>query len=439
MQKEENYAQILSLAAEVLRLAQQTLLLRFRFSDVALGALTARPADCGGLASDGKYLFYDPAVLLRSYQIQQTLPARNLLHILLHFVLRHPLWTDAEPELWNLACDIAVECCISGLECDAVSSAAETEQQMLLSGLSLTACTAESIYRSLLQKHPDGELLERLKRAFYADDHSPWHRNLQENGQLAPGQPGAEAERDAEEKRWRNIAVKMLTAMETGTLQRGERAGTLLQNLRECTRKRQSYADFLRRFAARCEVMKTDTDSFDYIYYTYGLKLYDRMPLIEPLEYREDKRLTDFVIAIDTSGSVLGETVQKFAERTFNILHESETFARRFNLHIIQCDAQVQEDTLITSREDFDRYLSRMKLLGFGGTDYRPVFSYVEQLRAEGALSNLKGMLYFTDGIGIFPEKKPDFETVFVFLEETYTDPDVPAWAMKLVLKPDEI
>lgn len=439
MQKEDNQVQILLLAAEVLRLAQQTLLLHFRFSDAVLGALTARPADCGGLASDGKYLFYDPAVLLRSYQREQTLPARNLLHILLHFVLRHPLRKDAEPELWNLACDIAAECCISGLECDAVSSAAETEQKALLSGLSPTACTAESIYRSLRLKCPDGELLDRLKQAFFADDHSHWNRNRRENGQLTPGQSGDEAEWEAEEKRWRSIAVKMLTALETGPMQRGERAGTLLQNLRECARKRQDYADFLRRFAARCEVMKTDTDSFDYIYYTYGMKLYDRMPLVEPLEYREDKRLMDFVIAIDTSGSVLGETVQKFAERTFNILHESETFARRFNLHIIQCDAQVQEDALITSRENFDRYLSRMKLRGFGGTDYRPVFSYVERLRSEGELPNLKGMLYFTDGIGIFPEKKPDFETVFVFLEESYTDPDVPAWAMKLVLKPDEI
>ena len=32
--------------------------------------------------------------------------------------------------------------------------------------------------------------------------------------------------------------------------------------------------------------MKINDDEFDYIFYTYGLKLYEKMPLIEPLEDR---------------------------------------------------------------------------------------------------------------------------------------------------------
>jgi hypothetical protein len=35
------------------------------------------------------------------------------------------------------------------------------------------------------------------------------------------------------------------------------------------------------------------------------------MPLIEPLEYRVDHRIKDFVIAIDTSGSTQGESGQE--------------------------------------------------------------------------------------------------------------------------------
>ena len=31
-------------------------------------------------------------------------------------------------------------------------------------------------------------------------------------------------------------------------------------------------------------------------------------------------------------------------------------------------------------------------------------------------IQNLKGLLYFTDGDGIFPRKKPAYETAFVFL-----------------------
>lgn len=75
--------------------------------------------------------------------------------------------------------------------------------------------------------------------------------------------------------------------------------------------------------------MKVNPDEFDYIFYTYGLKLYENMPLIEPLEYREVKRIREFVIAIDTSGSVAGEQVQRFVQKTYNILKSTESFFRR--------------------------------------------------------------------------------------------------------------
>jgi len=53
--------------------------------------------------------------------------------------------------------------------------------------------------------------------------------------------------------------------------------------------------------------------------------------------------------------------------------------------------------------------------------------------------SDLKGLIYFTDGWGTFPEKQPSFNTAFVFLDENYNNPTVPVWAIKLILSPDEI
>ena len=63
----------------------------------------------------------------------------------------------------------------------------------------------------------------------------------------------------------------------------------------------------------------------------------------------------------------------------------------------------------------------------------------METLRRQKALTNLKGLIYFTDGYGVFPEKKPDYHTAFVFLDEEYNNPNVPAWAIRLVLQKDEI
>lgn len=109
------------------------------------------------------------------------------------------------------------------------------------------------------------------------------------------------------------------------------------------------------------------------------------------------------------------------------------------NIHIIQCDAEIQEDIVIKNRDEFKAYLKTMKIRGLGGTDFRPVFRYVDRLIREKAFHNLKGMIYFTDGYGTFPEHKPPFATAFVFVEDGYEIPKVPPWAIKLVLQHEDI
>ena len=163
------------------------------------------------------------------------------------------------------------------------------------------------------------------------------------------------------------------------------------------------------------------------------LSLYKNIPLIEPLEYKEVKHIREFVIVIDKSGSVKGDTVQAFIQKTYNILKQQESFFTKVNIRIIQCDCEIQSDVKITSEQEFDNYISDMELKGFGGTDFRPVFEYVNELRRNKEFVDLRGLIYFTDGYGDFPEK-PDYKTAFVFLEDNFNNPDIPAWAIKVVL-----
>ena len=80
-----------------------------------------------------------------------------------------------------------------------------------------------------------------------------------------------------------------------------------------------------------------------------------------------------------------------------------------------------------------------MKIRGHGGTDFRPVFTYVDHLIEKKELPDLKGLIYFTDGYGAFPRKKPPYDTAFVFSGDDFNDKDVPPWAIKLVLREDEV
>ena len=79
------------------------------------------------------------------------------------------------------------------------------------------------------------------------------------------------------------------------------------------------------------------------------------------------------------------------------------------------------------------------QLEGFGATDFRPVFEYVDEAIEKGEFENLKGLIYFTDGYGVFPEHKPphNYDVAFVFLDDDFDKPDIPPWAIKLILPND--
>ena len=152
-------------------------------------------------------------------------------------------------------------------------------------------------------------------------------------------------------------------------------------------------------------------DEFDYVFYCYGLNRYGNLPLIEPLEYVEERRIRDFAIAIDTSASTKDGLVRRFLETTASVLGNEDSFFADFNVFIIQCDAAITDVACIRNGRDLDDYLDRLEIKGLGGTDFRPVFSYVDGLVATGEAPDLAGLLYLTDGFGTYPSKAPDYQT----------------------------
>ena len=231
----------------------------------------------------------------------------------------------------------------------------------------------------------------------------------------------------------------MQVEMETFSQEASEDDGNLRNQLAVENRERYDYKNFLKKFSVLRETLQVDPDAFDYVFYHYGMELYGNMPLIEPLETKELRRIEDFVIVIDTSMSCSGELVKKFLEETYTVLSQSETYFKKVNIHIIQCDDKVRQDVKIENEEQLRKYMEDLTLQGMGGTDFRPAFLYVEQLMRAQRFSALKGLIYFTDGKGIYPVKMPPYDTAFVFMEESYSDVDVPPWAIKIILTPQEL
>ena len=82
---------------------------------------------------------------------------------------------------------------------------------------------------------------------------------------------------------------------------------------------------------------------------------------------------------------------------TYAILRSTETFTRKVNIRILQCDDQVRSDTPIHDLEELKAYMENFQLVGGSATDFRPVFEHVAELQAEGAFTSLRGLVYFTE------------------------------------------
>ncbi|MCI8528952.1 MAG: hypothetical protein HFH82_07355 [Lachnospiraceae bacterium] len=414
---------ISKLACQVMGIARDDILIHLRFFDRALAGLVCKERQrTACFATDGSTCFYDPVFVLQCYQENPKLVTRSYLHMLLHCIFFHSFRYDRlKQDEWDLAADIAVENVI--LELGVTGTVLEEDdtaaRKLKILQEDVGALTAERIYRYLVKNPISDREKEEWRRLFVRDVHSLW-------------KPAEEISMTKEQ--WEKISQRVKADLKSFTKAKAD-AGSLLKNLEEATKDRYDYGEILRRFMVMGEEMGINDDEFDYVYYTYGLEQYGNLPLIEPLEYKESHKVKEFVIAIDTSASCRGEIVKAFLNKTYSILKSTENFFHRINVHVIQCDHKVQSDTKITSEEEFDAFLQHGKLTGFGATDFRPVFDYVNLLLEQREFENLKGLIYFTDGYGIYPERMPEYQVIFAFLGEDENRAAVPSWSMKVVLE----
>ena len=423
---------MVELCTRIFRNARNELYLNMRYLDLSLSSLgfEADPC-CRGVGTDGFVIYYHPDYVCDLYQRGRVHVNRAYLHMVLHCLFCHmDTRGKREPELWNLACDIAAESVIDGLYLKCVHIQTPPFRMDWYGRLRqrLQVLNAEGVYKALEEMKLTERQLERLEAEFLVDDHQYW--------QLPPDAPKTGVVR---QNQWSNNREKLQTEMETMGNRQDEDTKSLLEQVQVENRSRYDYRRFLQKFSVLREEMLVDEDSFDYVFYTYGLSLYGNMPLVEPLESKEVSRIEDFVLVIDTSMSCSGDLVRRFLEETYSVLCQSDSYFKKTNIHIIQCDDQVQQDRRITCRQEMEAYMQEFSIIGQGGTDFRPAFEYVNQMLGRGEFHRLKGLLYFTDGEGIYPVKRPVYDTAFVFVKEQYTDISVPAWAMKVILEPEQL
>ena len=138
------------------------------------------------------------------------------------------------------------------------------------------------------------------------------------------------------------------------------------------------------------------------------------------LQSRRSEKLRA-VVAVDTSGSTSGDLPAFFSE--LNAL--LGTFGA-YELTVIQCDAAVGAVETFDDASPFDPN-RKWKTTGGGGTDFRPVFRYVDEHPGlDPAL-----LIYFTDGRGAYPDRAPSYPVMWLLAKDGACDAD---WGMQVKL-----
>jgi hypothetical protein len=126
----------------------------------------------------------------------------------------------------------------------------------------------------------------------------------------------------------------------------------------------------------------------------------------------------NLVVAIDTSGSIKDPEVQEFIDEIDALKAQVQA-----QVVLLPCDAGLCPGAPFLF-EPWERFERPAAIKGGGGTDFRPVFDWVERTATTPDL-----LVYFTDANGSFPTNEPHFPVIWLVKGRT----EVP-WGQRIQL-----
>jgi len=360
------------------------------------------PGSLPTMATDGSKIVYNPAF------VDQLNPAElegTLAHEVMHCALGHHCRRgERDPEIWNRAADFAIN------------------PILLANGFSLPAgaliepsfanLSAEEIYARLIQKTGgDGAAPKQTPQrtnpgrgAAGGQQQNPGcvpsnsssgctprpnsshsgqaDRQVAASGSIQPGRfgevmdasdeqgrPASPAEQRRQEHEWSIAAEQALRAAKVC----GHDPLGVDRPLAESRQSQQDWRAILRDFVAAAAPSDYRWTPPNRRHVASGLYL----PSVER------RGLGKIVVAVDTSGSIGKIELEQFAGEISAISEETLPEA----IHVVYCDAAVQSWQEFMASEPV-----RLELKGGGGTDFRPVFDWVDKNGVEPVC-----LIYLTD------------------------------------------
>ncbi len=376
--------------------ARTALLLDHPFFGALL--LRLRLTECAAIetmATNGVVLFYNPSFL-------DGLSDRELVGVLAHEVMHpamqhHTRRGGRKPRLWNIACDHAINPILTAGQLTLPDGA--------LNDPKFADMNAERIY-SLLDREDESGSPQNTPSPQSNNTSGAGESDQESDSESAPnvpstpggfgqvldapnpdhpGEPATDGQRSLQSQEWR-IAVEQAqrTALAAGKIPAG-----MKRMVEQARHAPVDWREALRRFFSQ-------TVPQDYRW-TPPNRRFVWAGLYLPGLHREG--IGEIAIGVDCSGSISDKLLSKFSAEVNAIAAES----RPELVRVLYCDAAIQRVDEFAAGEKIE-----LNPVGGGGTDFRPVFTYLEERHIEP-----RCLIFLTDLAGSFPDETPPYPVIW--------------------------
>lgn len=364
--------------------------------------LKAAPEWCRTTATDAKAFYFNPG-FIDNLNLAQT--QFVLAHEAMHCAMGHDHRRNGRiKRRWDVACEHAVNLVL-------IEDGMKPPLHGILADQNYLTLSAEEIYPMIPDDTPEESFDEHLFDSDNDTGSSPDENQRQDNpeagesgGQGREGQSEAEeregsggqasqkpdplsqAEREELSEQWKN----RLAAAAQAARQAGKLSQSMMRWVDDLLAPSLPWRALLARFFA---VNQRDDYSWRRPSRREGDALLPRL----------SSEGLDVVAAIDTSGSISDEELRAFVGELDALKGQV-----RAKVTLLACDNHVAENAP-WEFEPWDTMQLPPGLEGGGGTDFRPVFDWLE---TENRSPNL--LVYFTDAEGDFPKQPPGYPVVWL-------------------------
>ena len=344
--------------------------------------------DIQAFKSDGKKLQYSQTFLEDSTLGELEFVLANGA---MHSVLAHDnRQNNRSGWLWQMATDMAIN---DMLVENGLDMPYGTQYRVRFKGM-----YAEEIYAEL----KDDILREEDNLEYEADDAGDVESKNDDN--QTEQEKSQTAEQIQEEILQEQLLAEEAISLLTSEYQKGELPQTIDRFFK---------LDFIGKIDWKDE-LKSAIDRFHKDDYTLlpPNKKFLHMGIYLPSNVSQTFRL---VIAVDSSGSIDETLLNQFLSEVNFLM----SLIQNYQIELLVCDEKIQSHKTFYSGDSLE-----CSVKGSMGTDFRPVFEFIEN-----EFDDVKLLLYFTDLKGVFPDSRPNYEVKWIVPKEV----DVPFGEMILL------